>query len=120
MFIYKLTDNTNGNIYIGQCVNLNKRINQHKNNPTYVSAKKIINNGDYNFKIIEECIDEVAKIREQYWIDNTNCINERNPVRKISKKEYNREWSKRVMRWRRSFGDERYNNCLCNIDPKIF
>mgnify|MGYP003120976470 CR=1 FL=1 len=120
MFIYRLTDNTNGNIYIGQCVNLNTRIRQHIINPAYVSAKKIIENGDFNFKIIEECDDKLARVREQYWIDHTDCINERNPVRKITKKEYNRQWTYKVMKWRRSFGDERYYNCLCNIDPSIF
>ena len=84
--IYKLVDNTNGNIYIGSTIqSLTKRKSQHKaigNNKCM--SKLIIANGDYDIILIEnypcDSKDELLK-RERYYIDNTDCINKTLPGR---------------------------------------
>lgn len=84
--IYKLIDNTNGNIYIGSTVQpLYKRKSQHKavGNNKCVS-KFIIDNGDYDIILIENypCKSkEELLMRERYYIDNTDCINKNIPGR---------------------------------------
>lgn len=70
--IYKIVDNTNGNIYIGKTtLKLNRRLMYHKNNLNCMS-REIIKNGDYKIELIEETNDIN---RERYWIINTECIN---------------------------------------------
>jgi hypothetical protein len=120
MFYYKIQDKDTGSHYIGSCIDLQRRLNQHKNGKQ-VSCSSIINNNNYEI-IILECSDDYERLdREQFWIDkHPECINERDAVRKISKKEYNREWTKRKNRWIRSFGDPRRHNCLAIIDPLLF
>tara|TARA_R110002126_G_C10215879_1_gene478492 strand:+ start:43 stop:570 length:528 start_codon:yes stop_codon:yes gene_type:complete len=77
--IYRIVDNTNGNIYIGKTKQkyLSKRLGQHKTRMNCMSSK-IIKNGDYKIELIEETDDET---RERYWIENTECINKQIPGR---------------------------------------
>ena len=62
--IYKIVDNTNGNIYIGStCKKLCQRIAQHRTdyknflNGTnhYITSFKILENGDYDIILLEQC-----------------------------------------------------------------
>ena len=77
--IYKIIDNTNGNIYIGKTTQtLKKRLTQHKSHKNCM-AREIIKNGDYKIELIEETEDET---RERYWIENTECVNKMFPGRK--------------------------------------
>ena len=98
--IYKIIDNTNNNIYIGITKQkyLCHRLSSHKRKKDCV-AKEIIKNGDYRIELIEETDD---KLRERYWIENTDCINKIIPGRtrnewyhSTNHKEYQREWIKR-------------------------
>ena len=141
MKIYKIIDNTNGNVYIGKTKNtLNYRLRKHKSNRT-CSSRLIIDNGDYRIELIEETDDDS---RERYWIENTDCINVNIPGRtdkewreknKDKNKEYreknkekikeyekvNKERKKEYRKYRNSFGgDPRYDNCLLKIDPDLF
>jgi len=97
--IYKITDKTNNNIYIGSSKQTAKlREQNHKrlyksylkggSIKGYTSSFEILKNNDYTFEVIEET-DEL-KIREQYWIENINCINKNNANK--DKKEYKKEW----------------------------
>jgi len=82
--IYKIIDNTNGNIYIGKTTQtLKERLSNHKNITTCMS-REIIKNGDYKIELIEETEDDT---RERYWIENTDCINKYIPGR--TDKEWN-------------------------------
>ena len=84
--IYKIIDNTNGNIYIGLTIRtLKERLNHHKHQLDCVS-RDIIKNGDYKIELIEETTD---KSRERYWIENTECINKVIPGR--TGKEYRQD-----------------------------
>ena len=81
--IYKIVDNTNGNIYIGLTIQtLKERLRGHVRHLDCVS-RDIIKNGDYKIELIEETED---KSREKYWVKNTECINKQIPGR--TDKEY--------------------------------
>lgn len=118
MYYYKLIDRDTKEHYIGSCVCLKRRLQQHKTGKK-VSASNIIKNDNYEI-IVLECSDEYERLpREQYWMNKyPNRINKRQAVR--NKKEYNRIYMREVNRWRRSFGDSRYTNSLWSIDPNLF
>lgn len=71
--IYKITDKTNGLIYIGQAMNIKRRFSEHKTSNKgkkgtidYVIRTKGVNN--FTFEVIEECTVLELKEREMYWI----------------------------------------------------
>ena len=141
--IYRIVDNTNGNVYIGKTKQkLYQRLNNHKQDfkrGSYCMSRKIIKNGDYKIELIEETDDET---RERYWIENTECINVVIPGR--TQKEYYEEtkhlldknklsdYHKKYREntgcdkikyfWYSSMGGNPYknNNSLLKIDPNLF
>ena len=71
--IYKITDKTNGLVYIGQAMNIKRRFSEHKTSNKgkkgtidYIIRTKGVNN--FIFEVIEECTIQELKEREQYWI----------------------------------------------------
>ena len=88
--IYKIIDNTNGNVYIGSTCQptLAKRLVGHRTmfkswtngkNKKYVSSFEILKNGDYSILLIEEVVgckskDEL-RARERIHIENNVCVN---------------------------------------------
>tara|TARA_R100000541_G_scaffold24599_2_gene34259 strand:+ start:44 stop:409 length:366 start_codon:yes stop_codon:yes gene_type:complete len=120
MYYYKIQDKDTNAHYIGSCVNLEKRIYQHKKGKK-VSCKDIIKNNNYDIIILEISDNYTRLEREQYWMNkHPDRINQRPAVRQISKKEYNRVYQKRQSRWLRSFGDPRSSNCVAKTDPFLF
>ena len=127
-------DNTNGDIYIGSTSQkINDRMKIHRADAKrnkHCSSKKIINNNDYEVIIIEECDEENRKEREQYWIDNLDCINIYNTI--FNKKEYMKKWwserkeekskyDKTRGDWKMSWGETKRDICnLTYTDPFIF
>ena len=117
--IYKIVDNTNGNIYIGiTTLTLQKRLSDHKRRGR-CSSRDIIKNGDYRIQLIEETDD---KTRERYWIENTECVNERIPGRTTN--QYysdNKDKKHNYYVFKCSWGGDprKYNNLL-KIDPYLF
>lgn len=97
--IYKLIDNTNGNIYIGSTIqSLSKRKNQHKEKRNKCTSKYIIENGDYDIILIENypCNSkEELLARERYYIENTECINKMTPGK--TKKEWYQDNRERLL-----------------------
>jgi hypothetical protein len=92
--IYKIIDNTNGNIYIGSTRHklLNNRLAEHRNKynnflngiGTSNTCFKIIENGNYNIELIEDCIcKDIYELRdkERHYIDNNICVNKQKPNR---------------------------------------
>ena len=137
--IYKIVDNTNGNIYIGStceprlCRRIwghNGKYNQYKlGKYGYVKSFEIIKNNDYNIILVEnyscDTKDELLS-RERYYIDKFECINKNIPLRKknewyienkerLSKKYYYR--NKFVSSWG---GDKRTQNNLLCISSDVF
>tara|TARA_R110002049_G_scaffold212178_1_gene383164 strand:- start:265 stop:663 length:399 start_codon:yes stop_codon:yes gene_type:complete len=127
--IYKIIDNTNGNIYIGQtrkkylCQRLAAHKYDYKSKKNTCSSGEIIKNGDYRMELIEETDD---KSRERYWVENTDCVNERIPGRTVCEyyqahKEKIIENSKQNNNYKYSWGgDTRFNNNLLKIDTELF
>jgi len=90
--IYKLIDNTNGNIYIGStCTSLKERLQGHKDN--YLEHKKKVNNGstsyniiknnDYKIELLENfpCKSKQELLnKEREYIENNKCINIVRPI----------------------------------------
>jgi hypothetical protein len=91
-YIYKIYDNTNGNIYYGSTIqNLSCRIASHRRNyKDYLLGKRegeqasylIIKNNDFSYCVVEEVICEnkwELHNRERFWIENNECINKAIP-----------------------------------------
>ena len=78
--IYKIT-NPKGKMYIGQSINIEKRFEHYKRlaceqqRKIYNSLKKY-GPENHQFEIIEECKVEDLNIREIYWINHFNSLNE--------------------------------------------
>ena len=130
--IYKIIDNTNGNIYVGSTnQKICHRMSNHKNpNHNKCISKEIIKNNDYQVIVIEECDEKIRNEREQYWIDNLDCINIQNTFHnsKKYKREYyekhideKREYDKIRREWKMSWGETKRDNCnLTYTNPFIF
>ena len=99
--IYKITDNSNDNVYIGStCKTLNERLLQHKYDykrflkGLFPSVKSfdIIKNDDYNIELLENCDIKTKQeliARERFFIENNDSLNKYIPGR--SHKEYYNE-----------------------------
>lgn len=132
--IYKIICETTGDIYIGSSKNGLVR-------PFRVDHEFYQNHIKNNCKVsVEEKFEYKSKEdilwKEREWIEKTECINkirpiisvqERKEMRKkaeikyyeINKEEKKRDSSRRV-KYKRSWGDERFHNCLLKIDPFLF
>ena len=86
--IYCLED-INDNKYIGSTSKpLNIRLSQHKNNTNSSSSKlNLYNSFIYTIEICEE---KNRYEKEQYWIDNSDCVNIKNAV--FDKKKWYKEY----------------------------
>ena len=77
--IYKITYLKDGRCYIGQSVNLENRIKQHKRceGQSHIhNAIKKYGIENFSFEIIEECSLKALDEREQYWIKYYNSFYE--------------------------------------------
>ena len=92
--IYKIIDNTNGNIYIGStCVpTLALRLAKHRThykqylngNSVFYTSFKILENGDYSIVLLEQCpcnTKDQLLARERYYIESNECVNKKIPTR---------------------------------------
>jgi hypothetical protein len=142
--IYCIED-INGNKYIGStCQVLKERLWQHKSKNNECSSYKLDLYNSFIYTI-EECDEEDKKEREQYWIDNTDCVNINNVIHDRKKhdkqyyidnrdkiKENNKQWNidnrdkklendKQYYHYQKSWGgDKRRDNNLLLIDIDIF
>ena len=90
--IYKLIDNTNGDIYFGStCKSLKERLGNHKKhynkyiktNVKRTASYDIIKNNDYKIELLENfpCkLKQELLIKEREYIENTKCINILRPI----------------------------------------
>ena len=80
--IYKITNKINGKCYIGKSINIERRFKEHKyicseSNQTLKRAYKKYGRENFEFSILEECLEEELNKKEIYYI-------------KILKPQYNR------------------------------
>jgi len=99
--IYKLECHTTGLIYIGKTTQkIYDRKGHHmydyRNSKGTITAHKVMENDNWDIYEIER-VDDKSKLseREQYWIDNTECVNKCNSIQKVSGKEANRRYHER-------------------------
>ena len=92
--IYKIVDNTTGNIYIGSTCEkyLSKRLVGHRTSykcylegkTNYMTSFEILKNNNYEIILIEShpcgSSDELHA-RERFYIENNNCVNKSMPGR---------------------------------------
>ena len=97
--IYKIVDNTNGNIYFGSTtMELQDRLNKHiymynrfvNRGVKKCTSVQIICNGDYKIELIEEVEPNDMLKRERFYIENNDCVNIMTPLR--TQKERSRDW----------------------------
>ena len=112
-YIYKIYDNTNGNVYYGSTIQkLSCRISSHRANYKKISTRpcksfEIIKNGDYSYCVVEEVICEnkwELCNRERFWIENNECINKVIPNR--TKKEYRQKNKEKINEYQKQFRQE--------------
>ena len=82
--IYKITNNINNKIYIGQSINIKRRWYDHKYkafdesdisyNSALHSAMRKYGVENFSFEVIEECSEEELDNKERYWIQKSNSI----------------------------------------------
>jgi len=100
--IYKIYDNTNGNVYYGSTSErlIGKRLAHHRANyKKWCNGKggccksfDIIKNGDYDISLVEKVYyEEKVELhrRERWYIENNECVNKNVPTR--TGKEYREE-----------------------------
>tara|TARA_R110000772_G_C13048058_1_gene413813 strand:+ start:95 stop:523 length:429 start_codon:yes stop_codon:yes gene_type:complete len=132
--IYKITDIDTGEIYIGStCQTLNQRLFAHncKNNTMTqnLKNKKIELICNYSCNSREE-----LSIKEQYYLDNNECINKNRAHGLTPRLEYQRKFQKKFRlqnktrlnqtqndkyRWKTSLGSLS-DNSLWFIDTSLF
>ena len=97
MIIYCIED-INDLKYVGKTTQkLHDRWRRHLSDKYNPKARKCSSNklNLYNSIIIplEECDEENAREREQYWKNKIDCVNVNNPIKK-SGQEYSEKWRK--------------------------
>lgn len=78
--IYKITNKINNKSYIGQSVDIEHRLKEHRNPYNWKREKsKLLYKAfqkygleNFTFEVIEECKENQLDIKEQYWIDYYN------------------------------------------------
>ena len=115
--IYKIVDNTNGNIYIGSTCEptLARRLAGHRrkykgyleNKYNFVSSFDILKNDNYEIVLLEECKDITTKDqlhkRERFYIEHNICVNKFIPTR--TDKEYYENNKERYKQYRQDNKD---------------
>lgn len=77
--IYKITNKLNGKCYIGQSINIKKRLENHKccngdlNFPLYKAIKEY-GKDNFIYEILEQCTKEELNNKELYYIHKFNTV----------------------------------------------
>jgi hypothetical protein len=120
--IYRIYDNTNGNIYYGSTIqSLSNRMAAHRTKYKmwlkgihhYGKSFDILKNGDYDYNIVEEveCENKYElHNRERYYIENNECINKCIPTR--TDKEYYKDNKVKIKVYRKEYCKKNINKIL--------
>jgi group I intron endonuclease len=79
--IYKIISPSN-KVYIGQSIDIDVRKSHYEKYPSMYKSQTKLNNSilkygwkEHSFEVIEECSIELLNIRERYWQEYYDCIN---------------------------------------------
>ena len=100
--IYKITNTLNGKSYIGQSINLEHRLQEHKKceGKSYIhNAIKKYGLNNFSFEIIEECQVSQLDEREIYWINFYDSYYEKNGYNMTFGGDTKHSFSKRVLQY---------------------
>ena len=115
--IYKIIDNTNGNIYVGSTNQpLHRRMINHKKDKNRCSSKEIIKNNNYDISVIEECKEENRNEREQFYIDSLDCVNIKNTF--WDEKKYKKEYYIKNIEHKKNYDKIRYDWMMSLTESK--
>lgn len=69
--IYKITNLTNGKIYIGQSTNIERRFKEHLEKGRSIISKEILKEGkeNFSFEILEECLKSELNRKEVFYFE---------------------------------------------------
>lgn len=105
--IYKITNLVNNKVYVGQAIDLEKRLSEHRFsllgnrhiNKHLQNAWNKYGEENFKFEVIEVCSEDKLTEREQYWIDYYGGMNSNNNYnqREASSKGHLSEESKQKM-----------------------
>lgn len=91
--VYEIICWITGLRYVGSTtLTLNERLIEHKKPRNNLSSKYVIEHNNYEIYELEKCDNDIdLRIREDYYIRHTDCINERVVVstRKVTLSNYN-------------------------------
>lgn len=83
--IYKITNNINDKVYVGQSINIEQRWKAHRTKPNQVNGSQYDSPlyrairkyglSNFSFEVIEECKQEDLNEREIYWINFYQSFN---------------------------------------------
>tara|TARA_A100001201_G_C3969735_1_gene165250 strand:+ start:109 stop:507 length:399 start_codon:yes stop_codon:yes gene_type:complete len=91
-YVYKLMCKTTGKVYYGSTNDIDRRIKNHKSYNSGSSSREIIEQNNYEFKVIETWFNISMydlKREEAKYITREECINKRVPNR--TKKDWDNE-----------------------------
>ena len=105
-FVYKIFDNTNGNVYYGSTKEtISRRISRHRSQYNeWIGGKRrygcksfdILKNNDYSYSLVEkvEYEDKMELLQRERWcIENNECVNKCVPLRSPEERiEYHKEY----------------------------
>ena len=114
--IYFIVD-INGLVYVGSTKGeLNIRFSYHKYNKKIDKncSSKLLDLDNSIIETIEECTEDNRKTREQYWINNIECVNKYNAF--YDKKKYDKEWEQQNKEKRKQYKKEYYQNKKNNLN----
>ena len=129
--IYKIVDNTNGNIYIGSTTrSLAKRLADHRSEmkqsrdgkrTSSTTSAIILENGNYDIVLIEDCNCETKEQLhriERNHIELNNCVNVCKPLRTFQ--EYQQDNKQRLYEYHKQYYKEQYNKKIqCECGCKV-
>lgn len=115
--IYKITNKINGNFYIGQSVDVKRRIMEHKTpkangNDRLHNDMKKFGVKNFEFELIEECKTEELKAKELFYIKKMNPFY--NTVGKKVPDETKKRISEGNKRWWESLDDSSKQKVINN------
>jgi len=112
--VYKIVCNLTGDIYIGSTCqkSLALRLATHKHYLNTCRSRIIIDRGDYDMVLLEDCPCEnkdQLHARERFHIDNNICINKKKPLTDSERENYRTNYNQQHKEYFKKWREERPN-----------